>query len=59
MLALLLTLKPGAQQNDFTWLPGYRDKGENTLAHDNRFGPFLRDHLPKTPLPAARGSGHA
>ena len=50
ILAPLLTFEAGAQQNDFIWLLGYRDKGENALAQDNRFRPFLRDHLPKTPL---------
>jgi len=52
MLAPVLTPGASAQQNDFTWLLGYRDQGENALAHDNRLRPFLRGHLPKIPLPS-------
>ncbi|MGA8026731.1 MAG: hypothetical protein WB992_06265 [Bryobacteraceae bacterium] len=41
-----------AQQGDFTWLVEYRDQGENKLAGDKRFIPFLQSQLPSTPLPS-------
>lgn len=50
-VALLLILEPSAQAENFTWLIGYRDKGENALAWDKRFVPFLQNQLPSSPLP--------
>lgn len=55
-LATLLSPVVAAQSNagheEFSWLLAYRDKGENALAWDKRFSPFLHQYLPDSPLPS-------